>query len=184
MKKGTFQSFRACTRFIVLTLYSFLYSYEVSWRYSNRLLSYRVYKPFEKIIKGALLGSQERGTTILACDTLSLPNTNSYKIEWKYHEEWVSIGLYKNVNYKKICIKQRAISLKQRNGKQTLLYATYRLDLIHAHVLILLSFIKISQTVTELQVIHDLLDKNHQRGITWKLRKGEQPFLSANIVFT
>ena len=36
---------------------------------------------------------------------------------------------------------------------------------------------KISLMVTELSHIHERLKKINQRGITWKLRKGEQSFL-------
>ena len=38
---------------------------------------------------------------------------------------------------------------------------------------------KISLTVTELWRIQECLEKNKQRGITWKLRKEEQSFLLA-----
>ena len=38
---------------------------------------------------------------------------------------------------------------------------------------------KISLMVTELWCVQECLKKNNQRGITWKLRKGEQSFLYA-----
>ena len=38
---------------------------------------------------------------------------------------------------------------------------------------------KISQTVTELWHVQECLGKINQRGITWKLGKGEQSFLCA-----
>ena len=34
----------------------------------------------------------------------------------------------------------------------------------------------ISQMVTDLWGVQEFLGKNNQKGITWKLRKGEQPF--------
>ena len=33
--------------------------------------------------------------------------------------------------------------------------------------------------VTDLWAVHEFLEKNKQRGIIWKLGKGEQPFLRA-----
>ena len=38
---------------------------------------------------------------------------------------------------------------------------------------------KISKRVTELWVVQEFVGNSYQRGITWKLRKGEQLFLRA-----
>ena len=43
------------------------------------------------------LETKKVGIIILMRDTLSLPNTHSYKIAWRYHEQWVSYTVYKNV---------------------------------------------------------------------------------------
>ena len=38
---------------------------------------------------------------------------------------------------------------------------------------------KIPLTVTELWCVQECLEKNNKKGITWKLRRGEQSFLCA-----
>ena len=70
-------------------------------------------------------------------------------------------------------INQRGITWKVRKGEQSFLCVTYRPDLIHIsmklHEGIINGYIDTVMANTR------MFGKN-QRGITWKLRKGEQSF--------
>ena len=44
--------------------------------------------------------------------TSSLPDAHSYKTAWKYHEQWVCCGVYKNVKIHKISLKTHRLDLK------------------------------------------------------------------------
>ena len=71
-------------------------------------------------------------------------------------------------------INQRGITWKLRKGEQSFLRTTHRCDLIHIPI-------KLHEDIPNDYLVMSctrILKKSNQRGITWKLRKGEQSSLS------
>ena len=91
----------------------------------------------------------------------------------KFHQHfssWLSSYAIHNlkIKYKNKYNKQ---SLKQRNQKQLLFYAKLS-DLIDIPI----KLCEDTLTVTEIWRIQECYEKRNQREMTWKQRKGEQPF--------
>ena len=70
-------------------------------------------------------------------------------------------------------INQRGITWKIRKGEQSFLCATHHCNLIHIPI----KCMKIPQRLLSYGAYKNVWKKINQRGITWKLRKGEQSFL-------
>ena len=99
-------------------------------------------------------------------DTSSWPNI-SYKIAWRYSELLLNYQVYKNVWKNK-----RGITWKKRRGT-IIVVPTHHLDLIHIPT-------KLHEDIPKgywVMARTRMFGKNNRRGITWKLRKGEQSFM-------
>ena len=123
--------------------------------------------------------TKKGGTIILVHDMSFWPNTYSYKIAWRYPEWLLSYGVYKNVDgrfWEKT--NQRGITWKLRKRDQSFLCATHRPDLTHITV-------NLHDDILNCYWIEKrtrMFGKISQRGITWKLRKGEQSFLCVTLL--
>ena len=70
------------------------------------------------------------------------------------------------------CLEKNNQNCKVRKGEQLFLYTTRRHDLIHIPI-------KLHEDIPNGYCVmaHTRMFEKNQRGITWKLRKGEQSFL-------
>ena len=129
----------------------------------------------KKSSKGHNSETKKEGTIILLHSTLTWPKSHSYKISWRYAKQLPSYGVYKKWKLHKMSIKnnQRAITLKRKNY-HNYIDTSFWPD-THSY--------KVSWrylTVTKLWRILDIF-YDFQRGITQKLRKGEQSFLCGTL---
>ena len=109
-------------------------------------------------------------------DISSWPNTYSYKNAWRYPQQLLSYGTYKNV-WKN---NQRGITWKLRKGEHSFLCKTYYCDLIHIPI-------KLHEDIPNgywVMAHTRILEKINQRGIAWKLRRGNNHSCGQHIVLT
>ena len=76
--------------------------------------------------------------------------------------------------------KQRDLTLGQSMREQPLLHVTHCLAIKHSYE----ALSRYSKRLSSYGMHKTSLERTNQRGLTWKLKKGEQPALYANILLT
>ena len=122
---------------------------------------------FRKVNQRGITWKLKKG--ILVWDTSMWPNTYSLKAAWRYPKWIPSYVAYKNSEKK----NQRGLTWKLRKREQLFLCAIQHPDLIHIPL-------KLHEDILNRYWIMErtrMFGKINQRGITWKIREGEQSFL-------